>query len=380
MSAPECDRRWELDALREGRLGGPDADAFERHARICEVCSAAQSRAAELNEWLAGASSHEPSALELRRMRVRMLRSAGLENEREAHPYRARAALAAGLAISLLFVGFVVERGRHAQAPTAAVAPSASTSTTANPPAQFAAAVHASEGAHWSHTMADTTEHVRLDEGALSIAVRHRSDTEQLVIDLPDGTLRDRGTTFEVEAHNGHTTRVTVVEGTVALTLSGADEILLHAGMSWSPPPPSPTASALTSVAPLAIAPKHLDDGATQYGAAVAMLRHRSYADAAVAFDAYLKAHPHEPDAEDASYLEAVALAQSGDATGALNAAETHLASYPKSFHRKEASLLIARLARDAGDCAKARNVLVPWLGDNADPEALATLRSCASP
>ena len=383
MSKRECDRLWEIDALREGRLGPKDADAAERHIAVCEACAAARSRDEELNAWLADAAPREPSTLELRRLRVRLLRSVGVDKPTGARHLGMRVALASALIFSVVLGGtlahrhFAVKNPVVAIAAAPAVAPSA---TVVREIQNFSATVQASDGARWTQTRDGSIEHVQLDDGALSIHVRHRNEREQLFINLPDGTIEDRGTTFDVEAHDGHTTRVAVSEGVVTLRIRGANEILLRAGSSWPLPLTTPAARAPA----VAIAASHAstsaapdDDGSASYAAAVSLLRHRSYAAAATAFGDYVRAHPREPDAEDASYLEAVALAQSGDANGAMTTAERHLSSYPSSFHRKEASLLIGRLARDGGDCAKARKVLGPWLGDNADPDAVATLRTC---
>jgi TolA-binding protein len=382
----QCDRLWEVDALREGRLGPKDAEASERHIRACEICFASRSRSEELDTWLEDASPREPSALELRRLRVRMLRSVGVDHAVERSRVGMRAALGGAIAlcvcIGALFIHrhFAVKNSPVAIAATPVIAASSASSNAAQGTDDFMATVQAADGARWTQTRSGSLEHVALEDGALSIGVRHRNDQERLIVDLPDGTLEDRGTTFAVEAHDGHTTHVIVIEGAVALRIRGADEVELRAGSSW---PPIPTTHARTVSTAPAIASANRpgeDDGSASYAAAVSLLRHRSYASAASAFHDYVQAHPNEPDAEDASYLEAVALAQAGDANGAITAAERHLSSYPKSFHRKEASLLIARLARDGGDCAKARKVLAPWLGNNPDPDAQATLRACVEP
>jgi TolA-binding protein len=383
MTRHQCDRLWEVDALREGRLGPKDADAAKRHADTCSVCGAARARSEELDSWLAGASLREPTALELRRTRVRVLRSVGVDQPVTKPRIAVRVAFASA-AVCLIGLGIFFGHRRFA-VKTASVAiaqpaPSSAPQKAAEENSDFAATVRASVGARWTQARDGSIEHVELDEGKLSIHVRHRNEGEQVVVDLPDGTLEDRGTTFEIEAHGGHTTRITVIDGAVAFRIRGAAEIVLGAGSTWPEPPAARPSHASTTTALASAAPQPDDDGSASYAAAVSLLRHRSFAAAASGFHDYVQAHPHEPDAEDASYLEAVALAQAGDTTGAIAAAERHLASYPRSFHRKEASLLIARLSRDAGDCEKARKVLAPWLGANADAEAQATLRSCAGP
>jgi ferric-dicitrate binding protein FerR (iron transport regulator) len=382
MSEASCDRRWEVDALREGRLGPKDAEAFDRHARGCPICSSAVAQSGELDSWLKQASSHEPSTIELRRARMRILRTVGSDSERAVKPNRIRFVLAAAL---LLIAGGGVALKRHATRPaTIAISSSSapiSSLVTPSVAPDFMASVQATSGARWTQSRDGQTEHVALDEGGLHIRVRQHDANLHFIVDLPDCTIEDRGTTFDVEAHDDHTTRVSVSEGLVAIHFPGASDVVLNAGATW----PTPSTPALTTTSANAHAAPRAstiatDDGSTQYAAAVSLLRDRKYAEAAAAFDAYLRAHSREPDAEDASYLEAVALAQSGDTQAASRAAERHLAIYPASFHRKEASLLIARIARDHGDCAKARKTLAPWLGSPPDPEATATVRSCADP
>ncbi|MEO7111769.1 MAG: FecR domain-containing protein [Polyangiaceae bacterium] len=377
MSEANCDRRWELDALREGRLGPKDADAFDRHARACDICHAARAEADQVDAWLKRASSIEPSSIELRRLRMRVLRSAGMDHVGHDRLWRLAFAAAALIAVSS---GFAI--AHHTRNATAVViapsSPSTSSSIAAVPAPDFIATVIAEDGARWSQARDGSVERVHVDEGTLHVRVRPHGSEEQVIVALPDCTIEDRGTTFDVETHGGHTKRVSVSEGLVVIHFVGASDVLVNAGATWPAPPPALVAkSAAAQVAATATAS---DDGSTQYGSAVALLRDRKFAPAAAAFARYLADHPHEPDAEDASYLEAVALAQSGDAHGALIAAEKHLSLYPGSFHRKEASLLIARIARDQGDCAKARKALAPWLGDHADPEATATIRACSDP
>jgi TolA-binding protein len=218
----------------------------------------------------------------------------------------------------------------------------------------------------------------------LNLHVRHQRPSEHFFVDLPDGQIEVRGTTFRVEAHRGMTTRIDVTEGVVSVRLRGADEIWIIAGESWTrPDAPAPSAHptktdasthATTSTA-------NVDQsGSDDYTAAVTLMSNGNYDAAAAAFAAFLSAHPHASQAEDASYLEAAALARAGRADAAALAAEHHLAAYPHSFHGKDAAILVARAARDRGDCDKARSVLAPWLGAKADAEAVATLRSCAAP
>jgi TolA-binding protein len=120
-----------------------------------------------------------------------------------------------------------------------------------------------------------------------------------------------------------------------------------------------------------------LSGDVASYVEAVRSLREGRYEAAATGFHAFVVDHPRESQAEDASFLEAVALAEAGRPDAAALAAERHLASFPQSFRRKEASILVARAASRRGRCDEARSALAPWMGDGADDEVHAALRSC---
>jgi mannose-6-phosphate isomerase-like protein (cupin superfamily) len=342
-----------------------------------------------LRDLAAALPSPEPAPLDLRRLRARVLRDVELKNPEPAR-WRIRAAI--GLSIAFCAIAFFVIRHRHAASLTppalaSAVASSASPATTnaAIHDDAFAGEVIASADARWSHTRDDGVEHVRLDDGILSLHVRHQGSSEHFFVDLPDGQIEVRGTTFRVEVHDGVTTRIDVSEGVVSVRLRGADEIWVSAGQSWTRPPSVASAASVAKAsapnnAPTPKLASSDESGTDEYASAVTMMRNGSYDAAATAFSGFLAAHPNASQAEDASFLEAAALARAGRSDAAALAAEHHLAAYPHSFHGKEAAILVARAARDRGDCAKARAVLTPWLGTTPDAEAQATLRSCASP
>ena len=83
-------------------------------------------------------------------------------------------------------------------------------------------------------------DQVVLESGTLSIRVDHAVSRHRLLVILPDGALEDIGTTFSVSADAGHTTRVTVQDGSVVLRLDGKPPLVLGAGDSWAPPPAPP--------------------------------------------------------------------------------------------------------------------------------------------
>ncbi|MGO8996540.1 MAG: FecR domain-containing protein [Polyangiaceae bacterium] len=397
----DCDRLWEIDALREGTLSAKDTEAFERHARTCDVCAATIARDSRLRKLAIDLPTREPNDLDMRRLRARVLHevATGAPARRTAH-----ARLAVAMAVGLLaVVSWALVRPRlHPTETLASKATTVSSSTAppANPTASgFASEILRADGARWSRTRDGLVERVRLVHGTLKIHVRHQTGAERFLVDLPDGELEVRGTTFEVSVDETATERVSVEDGTVALRIAGLTQVELNGGETWTKPKGAEPAKApahdapsvaapdraklkpaAAAAAPSASAQASTDDGADAYAAAIALLQGGKHSAAADAFRAYVLAHPRAPQAEDASFLEAAALARAGRPDAAALAAEDHLARFPKSFHRREAAILIARAARDRGDCEQARAVLAPWLGNPPDDEARATLQKCAAP
>ncbi len=97
----DCDRLWEIDALREGTLSAKDTEAFERHARTCDVCAATIARDSRLRKLAIDLPTREPNDLDMRRLRARVLHevATGAPARRTAH-----ARLAVAMAVGLLAV------------------------------------------------------------------------------------------------------------------------------------------------------------------------------------------------------------------------------------------------------------------------------------
>jgi TolA-binding protein len=391
----DCDRGWEIDALREGTLRATDAAAFRRHARACEVCSAAIARDTRLRELAALLPPGEPNELEQRRSRARVLHAIATGTPAHRAPY---SAIAVALVLGLIaFVSWAAARsGARAGVPVASTVSVSPPPLPADVPADaYASVVLRADGARWSRIRDGLVERIRLNEGTLRIHVRRQSGAERFLVELPDGELEVRGTTFEVTAHTAATDWVRVEEGVVAVRINGLAEVELNPGEVWSalasaqPPRSSARAAApgsartiphkATAVIGSALtsdgAPR--DDGTEAYAAAIALLQGGRYSAAVSAFRAFVLGYPRAPQLEDASFLEAAALARAGRHDAAALAAEEHLARFPTSFHRREAAILVARAARDRGDCTEARTVLAPWLSNPRDDEARATVERC---
>lgn len=383
----DCERSWELQVYREGRLGAKDAKSFERHLRACSECKL-RKECDERLRVLGGAIGQDgPDELTTRRLRARILRDVATGATTREPPAWTRIAIAAGLVLAVGGVAMWLGHGRSG--PRAAV-PAAVAATVPGPTPvdPLAGTITAMTGTRWSQTRQDGIERVTLDDGTLEVHVRSQRFGERFLVMLPDGELEVRGTTFDVTVADGVTTRVQVDEGVVELRLRGRDVVQLQRGDVWIPPAPL-TANAPVKAPPPRPAPSVSidhpvatpapDDGASGYAAAVDLLRAGRGDDAAAAFHAFLLAHPAASQAEDASFLEAVALARAGRTDAAGLAAEHHLARFPASFHRKEAAILVARAASQRADCSKARAVLAPWLA-SPDGEVRAALSSCPGP
>jgi hypothetical protein len=402
----ECDRTWQIDAVRDGRLGLQDAESFERHRRMCASCTAQVAANERLRELIRALTYRDPTELELRRVRARVMRDAA-----GGDPPRKRGgavSLAAAFAVVLTAVLLMAWSFRthkpaltaRAPATTAAAANPASRSTPAPiapAPAAgqpYAGSVIPSSDAGWSQKRDARIERVRLERGTLIVHVRPQEPDERFLVELPDGELEVRGTTFSVTVRDGVTTRVGVDDGKVELRMAGQPTRALIANDVWPPPSPvvparprhaAPPPTRVVAPAPhippgtlIAVDATPLaSDDTAHYADAVRLLRDGKYDEAANAFHTLEASRSSATQAEDASYLEAVALARAGRLDAAALVAEHYLDSFPESFHRKEAAILVARAARIRGDCGKARAALAPWRAVMTQGEAERVLSMC---
>jgi len=392
-----CTRMWEVRAIDEGRLGGADVAAFDRHVRVCASCRAGLAASQELRELARELKPAVPSELDLRRLRGRILKDA-MTASRVSWPRMALGAVSVAAAVALI-VGLAGRvRGPSADA--------------------FAATVAAVPGAAWTQARDGGLERVVLVDGDLTFRVRKQGAAERFLVVLPDGEIEVRGTTFEVGVHAGRTARVHVDEGVVMVRVHG--ESVLTAGQSWvAPPEDVPPARSVdrvpapSSVAPVAESPQapvvslsakapasrspaakglagHAGSvaptGATDtelfdYERAVGAYRLGKFEQAADLLHSFAVAHPSSSFLDDASFLEASSLASAGHVDAAGVQAARHRARFPGSFHGKDAAILVARARRDQGDCQGARAAVSEWLrGGQPDPAVDTALGPCALP
>ncbi|MDP9035676.1 MAG: FecR family protein [Myxococcota bacterium] len=374
MNARRCPRSWEATAVEDDRLSGAERFSFERHAATCSVCAREVGELARLRELMQRVAPPPPTALELRRTRLALLRKAhGRGTRADARTRRAWTLLG----VAMIVVAFAAI-GHRRPVPLARVpAPEVVAVPLAFDVVRIAGAAvtSRSEGGITRAAMGD---------GIAAFHVEHVGAGLRFLVGLPDGELEVRGTRFVVRVQDGHTRSVDVSEGVVVLRLRGDDERRLGAGDRWtesllaregsssgsvgvaapegpvsSPPrrraPSTAPSSPKPSGAPDAVAPAlpsaepRSDAHALanqRFAAAIAAFGAGSYAEADALLESFGTAFPGDARSEDASFLRAVAHSRMNDPKGALSLARAYLRDFPRGFRRREAE----SLARESED------------------------------
>jgi hypothetical protein len=370
MSPAACPRLFEAEAMRDDRLGAAERASFERHMTVCVACS----REVQALEMLAEPlreSAVDADELHARRERLRLLAAYDrtlVAPERRQGVWRRWLAVPAVAA--MVIAGLVFWRMQP-------VAPRVHASN---------AVVHADSSAVWSRRTDGDREQVVLERGVLFIRVAHPTSAKtQFFVVLPDGELEDIGTTFTVSAQAGHTTRVSVEEGSVVLRIRGRSPVAIGAGDTWipevrqsaqaCPPAAAPAAAVPTAREPsssvvraarggetsarekrafpvraassrraIARTATEQPDPASDFRSAVAVLERGNAAEAATAFARFSATYPRDPRVEDATYLRVIALQKrGGDQTEMKRAAQHYLSRFPAGLRRLEVERLSAQ-------------------------------------
>ena len=346
-----CPRIFEVEALRDGRLGGAERRSFERHLAACSDCARAAESLERLAATVRGATRDDDAADELHlwRERTRLLAAFDRALVSPNRTSRARRWLLWPTAVAALGAAIVIFwRARPAVEPVIA----------------SHAEIRADGSAVWSkYSGSGGREEIALERGVLRIRVDHASGHRGLVVRLPDGELEDVGTTFTVSADGGRTTQVAVEEGKVILRLRGQPAIVLGVGDVWlshqpettarlveAAPPPGPARNRLPSPPPRSAPARRFHRGVAvaepdplvSFRVAMEALRTGDNRRAAAAFTSFLIEHPRDSRAEDAAYLRVIALQRTGDDEGMQRAAEEYIRRFPAGFRRSE----VQRLSR----------------------------------
>jgi TolA-binding protein len=346
---PACPRLFEVEAWRDGRLSGAEAERFRAHLKLCPNCTTEMQNLDALGEALRAALP-STDELHVRRERTKLLAAFDARLVPAARPWRSSLALVAAVAaLTCVVLAGAFRFARPAPAP--AIARHAA-------PVVEPVAVRADRSARWSRQADAQLETIRLESGALSIHVDHAASSRRLRVLLPDGELEDIGTTFSVSADSGHTTRVSVQEGSVVLRLRGVAPLALSAGDAWSPPPVAPPeaptsprlraatgtqAVVSANAGPASGVPSSAiggtpsePDPAAEFRAAMAALNRGDNSQAATLFGAFVTQHARDSRAEDAAYLRVLALQRTGNDGAMRQAARDYLTRYPHGFRKSE--------------------------------------------
>ena len=364
-----CPRLFEVEALRDGRLAGPEIARVRAHAGLCHVCAAEAEALDALARALRSSARAERDELHVRRERTRLLGAFDARLVQALRGGRSRAWWAAVAAVvvvsSVAALGVTLATSRLERARRATVATPAK-------PAE-AVSIRVEGNARFSRRTEQHVERIVLESGSLAIRVPKARAARRLVVVLPDGELEDIGTTFTVSAAGARTTRVTVEEGSVILRLHGSRPLVLAAGESWPPssrpsaakPAPSSAPSAVPSepevlpssrraTAPRAsvtsgsavVAPAARSDPSADFRVALSALNSGDHAGAARLLTTFLANHPHDARSEDAAYLRVIAFQRSGDESATERASSDYLRRFSAGFRRAEVEALKASLRR----------------------------------
>jgi hypothetical protein len=346
-----CPRKFQVEALRDGRLGGAERRSFERHVAACAVCareSAALENLAEAARAAFGEASNADD-LHVWRERSRLLEAFDRTVVSSEGRPRSKGWLFWPAAVTALAAALVVFwRTRPVIEPES-----------------VRATIQADASAVWSRLPSTgDREKVALERGTLQIRIDHRAGERQVVVVLPDGELEDVGTIFRVSVEGKRTSRVEVEEGKVVLRLRGRPLAEIQAGQVWlpdapavappemAPPPPrletseergrprqQPRPRPVNARQPHDVAPP---DPLVEFRAASSALRAGNNRLAADAFTRFLADHADDPMAEDAAYLRVIAFQRIGVDEDVKRAARAYLDRFPSGFRHAE----VARLGR----------------------------------
>ena len=222
MTAPQCQRKWQVEAVRDGRLRGKDRDSALRHQATCAECSREDRKLVALRDDMSCLPELARDPMTTRRSRQRLIAALNrsiLEPPSSESPPRAAFALSFALA-AIVAGGFAI--GHKVTQSSATEAPGS------------VVEVRAEAGARWSERTSREIDQVNLLEGAAAFTV-HSHKLRRLVIQLPDGEVEDIGTVFEIRVSEQHTRRISVSRGRVSVRLRGRPAFILDAGEAWEP-------------------------------------------------------------------------------------------------------------------------------------------------
>jgi hypothetical protein len=332
-----CQRSWEVEAARDGRLTGTALESFEAHMRACVSCTNEAGTFEGLAKGLRALGTKEVDDVALRRLRNDILEAVDAEQtgrgrvgSRRGHSVSrlvafAVAAVVLGLVAFASWRGLAGGRGERRERETkeareakdASEAPHVAEAVAL----QTTVDVTAGEGARYTRAIVGDAEIVELADGTLRLHVQRPAGGRRVVVKVPDGEIEDLGTVFEVVVNDGHAQRIGVHEGRVVVRLSDASPVTIEAGKAWKREGATASANANASTG----AKAHANAGA----------KANANANAGAKAGAGAKADA-DASAEDAAYLDVIRLLRQGRETEARVAADSYLRQFPTGFRRTE--------------------------------------------
>jgi hypothetical protein len=314
----ECERRWEIDALRDHVLDGRAKESAELHVRECASCLRhSENIDALARELKASGAAINPFVQ--RRLRGAILERVAEERRSEANtPEQARRARmmqfgTVCLAAIAVLVGVRFLRGDGdvvalQRAPSLVHAP------------LVRAAISDDGRTRWSRGRVGTTDRVELHEGRLDLHVAEGPHA-RFIVAVPDGEIEDIGTQFSVTVSEGHTKEIRVLSGRVVFRRYAVAQVELGAGDIWR------------DGVVVAVAPSPAQDSADARPAELPTTASKK-ADASSA-ESHSQALP-SLSREDEAYLRVVEFAKASRKTDAVRAAKAYIARYPNGLRRAE--------------------------------------------
>ncbi len=360
----KCERIWEVEAARDGKIAGEDLTRVERHIAGCADCEQEREGLAALARQLQAIDVPGADELRIRRWRHELLSRANSERLNSARPAVRKMALAAAFLLTLLAGGWVWYSEARLRATPAPPSPARDRSNLI---------VKADPGANFDRETRAGRDVIDLRAGRVTLIVNGKGGEDGVLVRTPDGTIQDVGTSFAVRVREGRTDAIEVFEGRVFALIAGRELRVVGPGDVYepytvvrpigtaSPKPrggPANQGPRIPMRRPVGSAPE-LETQTPAPNPPAAMQSPDEFAEAFAAFEAgemsraaalffqYEARHRDEIRAEDAAFLRIVALTRAGRAAEASFTARAYLRRYPSGFRARDVQHLLPSL--DAG-------------------------------
>lgn len=320
-----CPRAWEVEALRDGRVGDNARADLERHMARCPSCGEERVALDDLARRLRADVTDEPDDLALRRLRGRVLEgadSARLVPSQRPSAMRSPAVRSLVFAVALCASFALAWRVVRTE-------PQTQVTTTDE------------GGARWSTYDEGALRRIDLLEGTLALRIDRPASGKRVVVRVPDGEIEDTGTTFRVTVRDGHTNAVEVDEGSVVVRLEGRPPTTLSAGARWTRDP-APIAQPAVAPSPTSVVSETPVASATPPARSAATRMASSSSSSSPPTASSRPAAQADDGEEDRAYVEIVRLLREKREADATAAARDYVRRFPNGFRRTEVDRVLA--------------------------------------